>query len=449
MLTKKRRSSMSIEMLLALGFFLIILLGSLLLSLPVAWEEGKSANYLQALFTATSATCVTGLTVVDTAETYSLFGEIVIIALIQVGGLGFMLFATMTLVFIRKRISLQSRALLRDSMGLPGLSGSVRTSLHFVLIVFGIELLGALLLSIRFVPQMGMGKGLYYGFFHAVSAFCNAGFDLFGSLGSLQIYQQDPYVLLIISSLIVLGGLGFAVLAEVISHHHIKKYSLHTKTVLFTTAALLVFGTLVISALEWNNPRTLGTMPAVHRVTNAWFQSVTTRTAGYFSISQMGMTDASKLVSSILMFIGASPVSTGGGIKTTTLFLLLALVSTVVHGRVDVTAFKRKVPLSVVRTALSIFVIFLILAVTGTALLSVWNAEFQIIDLTMEATSALGTVGLTSVGTANLTALSQLMLICFMYIGRVGPLTLMLVLTRRQENRTTLMHYPEEQMLVG
>ncbi len=449
MLSKKRKSRMSAEMLLALGFIIIILLGSLLLRLPVAWEEGQTVNYLQALFTATSATCVTGLTVVDTAGAYSLFGELVIIALIQVGGLGFMLFATMTMVVVGKRITLRSRALLRDSMSLPGLSGSVRTSLHFIFIVFGIELTGAVLLSIRFIPQYGVSRGIYYGLFHAVSAFCNAGFDLFGSLGSLQPYQQDPYILLVISSLIVLGGLGFAVLSEAISGHPLRKFTLHTKVVLVTTAALLLGGTVLFAVIEWNNPRTFGALSAGNRIANAWFQSVTTRTAGYYSFSQMGMKDASKLLSSILMFIGASPVSTGGGIKTTTFFLLLALVSTVVHGREDVIAFKRRLPLAIVRTALSIFVIFFGLALVGMMLLSVWNEQFHLIDLMMEVTSALGTVGLTSAGTANLTPLSQIVLICFMYIGRVGPLTLMLVLMRRQENKASRMHYPEEQMLVG
>ena len=449
MQSRKRKRSMSTEMLLAVGFFLIILLGSVLLSLPAAWEEGQSVNYLQALFTATSATCVTGLTVVDTASTYSLFGELVIIALIQVGGLGFMLFATITMVVIGKRITLQGRALLRDSMSLPGLSGSVRTSLHFVFIVFGIELLGAVLLCIRFIPQLGVGRGIYYGLFHAVSAFCNAGFDLFGSLGSLQPYQQDPYVLMIISILIILGGLGFAVLTEVISGHHHRKFSLHTKVVLATTLTLLLGGTLLLAMAEWDNPLTIGNLPVGHRITNAWFQSVTTRTAGYFSFSQLGMEDTSKLLSSILMFIGASPVSTGGGIKTTTLFLLLALVSTVVKGREDVVAYKRRLPIAIVRTAFSIFVIFLGLALGGMMLLSVWHRQFDIIDIMMEVTSALGTVGLTCVGTANLTPLSQIVLICFMYIGRVGPLTLMLVLMRKQENKTARMHYPEEQMLVG
>lgn len=447
---KKKHKKLRIETLLGFGFFAIILTGALLLKLPVAAEKGVHLTFLQTLFTATSATCVTGLVVVDTATSYSTFGEMVVISLIQVGGLGFMLLAALVMVVTHRRISLKNRALLRDAMNLPGLSGSIRTSLRFVLAVFILEMTGAMLLSFRFVPQFGLKRGVYYAMFHAVSAFCNAGFDLFGAVGSLQAYQHDPYVLLIISSLIILGGIGFAVLIEACRMKTARRMSLHAKVVITMTLLLLTLGTLLIFLIESNNPKTLGNMPFGSKVLNAWFQSATTRTAGFFSFSQLDMTDAGKLISSILMFIGASPVSTGGGVKTSTLAVLVATVLAVTEGRDDVNLFKRQLPLLVVRTALCIFLMFLTLALFGTLVLSIENGhKMQLIDLMFEVCSALGTVGLTSAGTDKMTALSQVVLIIFMYIGRVGPMTLMLMLLRRNEGKPSKVLYPKDELIIG
>ncbi len=446
---KQARRAMSLEMMLALGFLAIIALGTLLLCLPQAAENGEAVPVWTALFTSVSATCVTGLTLVDVARTFSLFGEIVIMLLIQVGGLGFMIVATAITVFIGKRITLRSRALLSESMSMPGLSGTVRRTISFLLIVLAIELAGTALLSVKMIPLFGVKRGLFYSVFHSVSAFCNAGFDLFSTEGSLTRFARDPYTLGVVSLLIVSGGLGFAVLAEVFSGKAFHKFSLHSKVVLVSTAALLAGGAALIALTEWDNPATLGALPAGHRLTNALFQSVTTRTAGFNALPQNGLRDGGKLLSGILMFIGASPVSTGGGVKTSTVFVLFAFVLSFAKGQQEVTAFKRSLPLSITRAALCILVIFLSLAFTGILLLSLMNPAIPFVDVGYEAASALGTVGLTAAGTANFSKASQALLMLYMYIGRVGPMTLMLTLTRRMEGRGASVRYPQEQILVG
>jgi trk system potassium uptake protein TrkH len=313
---------------LALGFFAIIVTGGLLLKLPFAAEEGVRISLLQAMFTATSAVCVTGLTVVDTVNSYTLFGELVILCLIQLGGLGFMFFATSVLVLTGRRISLRNRMLLHETMSMPGLSGSVRMTMRFMLIVMAVELMGSIILSSQFVPLYGFWKGIYFGFFHAISAFCNAGFDLFGTAGSLRSFNQQPAVLLTVSGLIIVGGLGFTVLADLLDQRfRFKKLHLHSKIVLTVSCFLLVGGALIIALIEWDNPETLAHAGAgpFDKAMNAWFQSTTARTAGYYSFWQAKLHDSSKLVTIVLMFIGASPASTGGGIKTTTIFTLVML----------------------------------------------------------------------------------------------------------------------------
>lgn len=449
----KPKAPLNPAKILALGFLLIILAGAALLLLPFSAQQGIRITPLQALFTATSAVCVTGLTVVDTVSHYSTFGELVIITLIQLGGLGFMLFATSALVLAGRRITLRNRVLLHETMSMPGLSGTVRTTLKFMAIVFAVELAGSILLAVRFVPIYGFWKGAYYGVFHAVSAFCNAGFDLFGSAGSLSQFHNDPHVLLTISGLIIIGGLGFAVLADIITHgFRFKKMNLHSKIVLLTTACLLLFGTVFFCLTEWNNQNTLAQNQAGagSQVMNAWFQSTTSRTAGYYSFSQAMLSDAGKLFTTFLMFIGASPASTGGGIKTTTLFVLLALVRSVFYGKQDVNVFKKRLQLALIRTTLSIFLISLALLAVGSILLAVFEAGkgMSVIDLVFEEASALATVGLSAIGTDKLSQPSQIWLIILMYFGRVGPLTMMLSLPRRLASAQGI-RYPEEQIIVG
>lgn len=437
---------------LAVGFLGIILAGALLLMTPMASRSGESIGLLPALFTATSATCVTGLTVVDTYSTYSLFGQLVTLGLIQIGGLGFMVFAISVLVVTGKRITLRNRTLLRETMSMPGLSGGVRMAIKFLWIAVLIELAGMALLSIRFVPRLGTAQGLYFGLFHAVSAFCNAGFDLFGTQGSLTAFAGDPLVLVTISFLIIVGGLGFAVISDLIfNRFRIKRLSLHTKVVVLSTLILLAAGMLYYCLAEWNNPLTLGFAQAAapEKLLNAWFQSATTRTAGFTSFDQSKLSDASKLMTTILMLIGASPASTGGGIKTSTVAVILVIITSVVAGRQDYEVFGRRLPAAVSRTALSVLVIYTILMLFGGVFLSLAEqGRFAMIDLLYEEASALGTVGLSAVGTPNLSAPSHALLILLMYFGRVGPLTMMLTFGNVSRHPGT-MHYPEEGILLG
>ncbi len=441
------------ERILALGFVLVIVLGTILLMLPISALNRQSVGLHKALFTATSAVCVTGLVVVDTGTTYTFFGRMIILALIQVGGLGFMIFATLVMIALGRRISLRSRVLIRESMNTTGLSGLIRLIQWFTLMAFGFEMLGAVVLSTRFIPLYGWGRGIEFAVFHAVSAFCNAGFDLFGGYQSLAGFYSDPVIVFTIMSLIVLGGLGFFVLLEMYQNRmRFQKFSLHTKLVLVITASLILIGLFLILLFEWNNPDTLGGMTIFDKFMNGLFQSVTFRTAGYATINQATLTDSSKLIGIILMFIGASPASTGGGVKTTTLGVLLLLVVSVVRANDSVVVFGKQIASNVFKRALAIVLISMLIIIICAISMSLAerNSHQKMIDLLFEATSAFGTVGLSSANTQNLSVLSQMLLIPVMFFGRVGPLTLAFALANKMEhNAKNRLHFPEERPMIG
>ncbi|MDD2647486.1 MAG: TrkH family potassium uptake protein [Eubacteriales bacterium] len=453
-----RKRGLAPTRMIVLGFFVIVMLGTALLSLPAASRSGKSVGFFDALFTATSATCVTGLTTLETGSTFTLFGQIVLLCLIELGGLGFMIFATMVFLMIGKRISLRERLLMRESMNADGLSGLIRLSVRYVLLAVVIEVIGAALLMTRFVPLYGWGTGIYRAVFHSVSAFCNAGFDVLGAGNSIMSFSGDPVVLLTFAALVIMGGLGFVVLVELLEKRKASKpLSPHARLVLLSTAALIVFGSVVFCLLEWNNPKTLanGELSPAMRVINSFFQSVTLRTAGFDSIGQAGLTQGSKLISSVLMFIGASPASTGGGIKTTTAAVILFLLITDIHAREDVAFGKRRIPRDIVSRALAIFFISFFFLIASSVVMTVLEGaggadSFQFIDLLFETASALGTTGLSSQGTATLTRASQSLLIFLMFIGRVGPLTMTYALFNKYDGRQTPdIHYPDARILVG
>ena len=443
------------ERVMALGFLCVILVGTFLLALPFSAISGQSVGVHNAMFTATSAVCVTGLITVDTADTYTTLGRIVIMLLIQIGGLGFMIFATLVMVALGKRISLRNRVLIRESMNMTSLGGMVRLAKWFSMLAFFIEGCGAILLSTRFIPLLGFRRGAWYSIFHAVSAFCNAGFDLFGGFRSLAGFQHDPVVLLTVAALIICGGLGFSVINEFLHNRfHFHKFSLHAKLVLVVTSFLLVVGTVLILALEWDNPGTLGdpTLTIGDKVLNAFFQSTTLRTAGFATLNQAALTDSSKLISVILMFIGASPASTGGGVKTTTMSVVFLLVLSVIRGRDTVGVFGKQLSSNTVKRALTIVIISLGIVMVCTCALSISErtGSKSMLDLVFEATSAFATVGLTSVNTFTLNHFSQALLIPIMYFGRVGPLTLAFALASRMENNPkNRIHYPEDKIMIG
>ncbi len=443
------------ERVLALGFLFLILLGGTLLSLPVSAAGARSIGLSAGLFTATSAVCVTGLTVVDVGSTFSGFGQAVLLILIQMGGLGFMVFATLAMVALGRRISLKNRMLIRESMNQSTLSGMVRLTLWFSLMALVIELVGALLLMTRFIPLFGVGKGIWYGVFHSVSAFCNAGFDLFGGYRSLMDFQREPTVLLTLCGLIILGGLGFSVLLECLHFRfRFRKLSLHAKLVLSITGVLVSSLTLMMLALEWGNPRTLdsGGLNAWEKLLNSFFQAVTFRTAGFASLDQAALTDASKLLGVVAMFIGASSASTGGGVKTTTFGLMVLMVASVVRGRDRINVFGKEIPGDTARRAMAIVLISIAVVLVCTLALSIVQrgSGVPMINLLFEAASAFSTTGLSSADTSALYPLSQWLLMPLMYFGRVGPLTLAFALASRMENRpANRVRYPEEKIMIG
>ena len=420
---------------LVFGFMSIILLGSLLLALPISTKDGQSVGFFDSLFTATSAVCVTGLVAVDTGTTFSLFGQVVLLTLIQVGGLGFMVFATRVMMMLGRRISIKNRMLIRESMNGASLSNLGSVARRYLLLALGIEAVGAALLAIRFIPMYGLRRGLWFAVFHAVSAFCNAGFDLFGRFSSLTGFYTDALTLLTVSALIVLGGLGFSVILEVLLNRHgLKNLSLHTRIVLTFTMALLLAGTVFYMLVE--NGRL--------DILNAFFQSVTMRTAGFNSVELSSLTDGSKVFSSLLMMIGASPASTGGGMKTTTVAVVTLLIFSVVKGENEVNAARR------VRRALAVVALFLTMLMLGTLSLSIIeNGRFSLADILFECSSAMGTVGVSAIGTPNLHPVSRAVLLPMMFLGRVGPLTLAIAVARRQGKARNLSKYPEEKIMIG
>ncbi len=440
------------ERFLSLGFLALIVVGGLLLALPVSAAGGRSIGLRGGLFTATSAVCVTGLSIIDVGAQLSGFGQAVLLILIQVGGMGFMVFATLIMVALGKRITLKERMLLRDSMNQTTLAGMVRLTLAFFLMALVIEIAGALLLMTRLIPRYGAAQGVWMSVFTAISAFCNAGFDLFGGYRSLLDFQGDPVVLFTLAVLIMLGGLGFPVIMECL-HLKLRRVSLHTKLVLSITAALLLTGTAAVALLEWRNPLTLDNgMNAWQKLMNSFFQSVTFRTAGFASLDQASLSDSSKLIGSLFMFVGASPASTGGGVKTTTVAILFLVVGSVVRGRERICAFGREIAADTARRAMTIVMIGLFLVLGITCALSVLerNSGFALIDLFFEATSAFSTTGLSSVGTPALRPVSQWLLMPLMYLGRVGPLTLALALANRMDSsRLNRVRYPEEKVMIG
>lgn len=439
------------ESILALGFLAVILLGTVLLALPAASRSGKGIGLFDSLFTATSAVCVTGLVAVDTGTTFSVFGQIVLLVLIQVGGLGFMVFATMIMVALGRKISIRGRMLIRESMNGASLSDLGRLTWLYLLLSIAIETVGTVLLSIRLVPLLGWKHGIWMALFHAVSAFCNAGFDLFGNYASLTAFSGDPLVLLTVAVLIILGGLGFAVILETLRNRQgFRSLTLHTRIVLLTTLGLVLTGTVFYWLAERSNAETLAGFGEGEKILNAFFQSVTMRTAGFNSFDLSRFRDGSKLFSSVLMMIGASPASTGGGIKTTTFAALVLLMLSVVRGENEVNVARRRLSTDIARRALAVAVLFLTTLVTGTLIISfIENGRFPLADILFEASSAMGTVGVSTIGTPNLHPASRAVLLPMMFLGRVGPLTLAFAVAKRQGRIKTLSKHPEERIMIG
>jgi trk system potassium uptake protein TrkH len=430
---------------LALGFAGLIVAGALLLMTPMASATGQGLSFIDALFTATSAVCVTGLVVVDTGTYFSIFGQMVIIVLIQAGALGIMTMATLMALIMRRKIQLRERLIMQEALNHMTVSGVVRLTQYIIFATFFLEFVGGTILAIHWYSDLG-STGIYYGYWHAISSFCNAGFDLFGNFSSLTRYVDDITVNLTVTSLIILGGLGFTVIFDVWNNRRWNKLSLHTKLVLITTFVLLIFGTVVILLLEMNNPNTLGELSWKGKIIASYFQSVTPRTAGYNTVDIGKMQDATLFFTIILMFIGASPASTGGGVKTTTLGVMIAAIWALITGKHDAEIFRRRINQNIIYKAFTVFFIAATLVIIVTMLMSI-SEEFSFLRILFEVVSAFGTVGLSTGITSSLTVHGKLWLIITMFAGRIGPVTFVLALALR--SRKGAIHYPEGKINIG
>ncbi len=452
---KRKRKPASPAQILVFGFLGMIIVGTILLSLPAASANGKPLNLIDALFTATSGVCVTGLAVFDPGSTLSIFGQAVLLILIQLGGLGFMTLTSIVYMIMGRRITLKDRMVIRDSFNDSRLQGVVRMTRNAVLITACAETAGVLLLMLRFVPMYG-AKGVYYSIFHAISSFCNAGFDVFGQNSNLIPFVNDPLVNIVTMLLIIFGGLGFFVIAElsqrVAGRPKTRKLTLHTRLVLMITGILILGGFLVFFAAESMNPETLGApgVPMSEKVLGALFQSVTSRTAGFSTINQHDLTPISKIVTNGLMFVGASPAGTGGGIKTTTAALVVLFIISILKGTDDIELMKRRINREVARRALAIFTLGIVFVLAVTCVMAVIEyGHTDLRNIAFEVTSAFGTVGLSTGITPTLAPISKFLLTIVMFGGRVGIFTLTLALARQIFKPKLNVRYPEDTIMIG
>ena len=429
---------------LALGFGTLILIGAILLNLPIASQDGESIGFINSLFTSASAVCVTGLVVVNTAEHWTLFGQIVIIILIQMGGLGFMTMATIVAMLIGKKITLKERLIIKEQLNQNTMSGLVRLTRYVVFSTFLIEFIGAILLSIRFIPEYGTAKGIWFSIFHSISAFCNAGFDIIGS--SIMPFVGDFLINFTIASLIIIGGLGFSVYIDISQKKSFKRLNLHSKLVIVITLILIITGMFLILIVEKDNPDTLANLSTGDKFLAAFFQSVISRTAGFNSVDISKLYDTTGFILIILMFIGGSPGSTAGGIKTTTFGTIILTTIAVVRGNKDVSVFNRRINQDVINRSLAIATIGLALVMVVSLVLTLTESG-NFLDLLFETTSAFGTVGLTRGITSNLSNIGKIIISITMYLGRVGPLTMAFAFSEKQKQ--TLYRHCEGNIIVG
>jgi trk system potassium uptake protein TrkH len=447
-LARKKRYGGQATRVVALSFGGIILVGTVLLLLPMASASGKSCGLMTALFTATSATCVTGLVLVDTLTSWTLFGQAVILLMIQLGGLGFMTVIYLMACMLRRKLSLHQRLLMVSAFNLNDMNDVGRVVVDALKLTFAMEGVGAVILALCFMPRYGL-RGIWKGVFIAVSAYCNAGFDLLGpeGLGSISSYNGQPIVLFTVMALVVGGGLGFFVWKEIREKRSFRALSLYSKMVIWLTGSLVVFGWVFFLCAEWSNQATLGAMPIWKRVLNALFQSVTLRTAGFAAIDQGGLTEVSQVLSILLMLVGGSSGSTAGGLKTVTVGVLLLALKSCLRGREEVTFRERTIPQRKVLASLTlVLVVGAVFIVSSMAIAVVDGATY--LSAAFEAASAIATVGLTTGITSGLSPLSHLMLICMMYLGRVGILSFSLAFLT-QSGGANKIGYPETSVMIG
>ncbi len=454
--TNKKSGGIPPVLLITLTFIALICIGTTLLMLPISNRSGSVFPFVDAFFTATSAVCVTGLVVVDTYTNFTFFGQLVILILIQCGGLGLMTIATLMFIYVGKKITLKDRLVLQEVYADDKLTGLLKTTKNIIKVTLIIEFIGAILLSMYFIPQYGYIEGAWKSMFHAVSAFCNAGFDILGGGLSLITLSSQTYVLLVISLLVIVGGLGFSVIFDIdrIAKKKAIHLQAHSVVVLTITGALLLFGTICFFILEYRNPLTFGDMSLFDKIVNSFVQAVMPRTAGFSSVDQGGLSHLSQTLTTVLMFIGASPASTGGGVKTTTFLVLVMIFVAGSTGQSEVLLKGKKVPQRTCYKAIAIVFLAIIIIVAVSAVvfaieMSVGN-EFTMQQVYFETVSAFGTVGLSTGITSALSNASLIIIACVMFIGRLGMLCLSLIfLMRGNKNAHLNIRHPDAKIVIG
>jgi trk system potassium uptake protein TrkH len=433
---------------LVLGFATLIFIGSLLLNLPIASKSGESVGYINALFTAASAVAVTGLVVVDTLTHWTTFGHVIIIILIQIGGLGFITMGTLFAFLLGRKISLRERMVMQEALNKITVAGVVKLAKYVLIMTFIIEGIGAAILATRFIPIYGYGKGIWYSVFHAISAFCNAGFDLIGNFQSLTPFVNDVVVSFVVMILIILGGIGFVVILEVLDKKRFKLLSLHSKLAITMTAALLLIGFVMVMGLEYNNPNTMGDLPWYGKITSGLFHSVTPRTAGFNTLPMNLLMTGTLFMTIVFMFIGGSSAGTAGGVKVTTVGLVLATIGSVLKGKDETEAFDRTIPRDLINKALTILGLSIGLVLLVTTILSI-TEDATFLEILFESVSAFGTVGLSMGITTKLSTVGRLVITFTMFFGRVGPLTVFMALGERRQKPQSTVSYPNERVVIG
>lgn len=428
---------------LSLGFAILITFGGVLLSLPFFTKSGEATDLIDSMFVAASASCVTGLTPVNTFEHWNTYGHVLLIILIQIGGLGVMSLASIIPLILGKKIGMKSRQILKEQLNVESLEGMIVLFKYVLVFTFGIEILGAILLSFRFIPLYGAGTGIWYSIFHSISAFCNAGFDILGD--SIYPFRDDILVNLTLSALVIVGGLGFVVTSELFRRRSFEKISTHSKLVLLISGALLVLGTVMFLFLE-NGDGVLQYESIKGSILESFFQSVVARTAGFYSVDLSKIKDSTALMLMGLMFVGGSPGSTAGGIKTTTLGVLFISTHAVVRGESEPVVFGRHIGMDVVRKSLAIFLVSITIVLSVSFILTITESA-RLVDILYETVSALATVGASKGITADLSDVGKILITFCMYLGRLGPMTMAFAFGMK--DKKSLIRYPESFISIG
>lgn len=436
---------------LALFFIVVIIFGTILLTLPTASSSGEVTNFLDALFTATSATSVTGLITLDTGTYWSSFGKTVILILIQIGGLGIMSFTTFGVLKFGNKISLSTSLLVKEALNVDGFQGISLIMRYVVSFTIIVEFLGTILLSFVFIPEYGFSQGLYLSLFISISAFCNAGFDMFGNFASLTSYYSNSYVLIICMLLIIIGGIGFGVITEFITYRYTKKISITTKIVLIVTSFLILSGAVLYFILEHDNPLTFQNMSLFDKIVNSFFASVSPRTAGFNSVDLSNLRAGSVFLTCILMLVGGSPGSTAGGIKTTTVGVIILSIYHYIRNRNRTIVLNKEIPGKIINKAFIITFVSLFFISIFVILISITDKDASLKAIMFEVFSAFNTVGLSLGLTSELSDLGKILIILAMYLGRVGTLTLISAFTHRNDcnKKSNCVKYPEVRITVG